>query len=175
MPRFVLPLFLLLLGGCAPPPVRVHIDAEASPTANFAGYRTYAWLTEALSQSVGQAAGDTLTWRIRNGVDAELAGKGYVKQSGRADVLVDYHLVQREMTTDSFKDYLAYRQRGGQAEIQEAYVTGYVEGSLVLEFFDARSQQLVWRGTATAVVNPDPQPDKLQESIRRLLERFPSR
>lgn len=170
MRRLALCLALLVLSSCAPPPVVVHVHVEASPDANFSAARTYAWLTEKVRQQ-----GDSLDFGVRNHIDEQLISKGYIKQAGGADLLVDDHIVQREKTTDSFKDFLAYRESGGQADIQEAYVVGYAEGSLVVDIYDGHTQQLIWRGTGTAVLNPDSQSEKLQESIQRMFNQFPSR
>jgi hypothetical protein len=176
--QFLGVLLLVGLGGCtARKGETISVRSESSPSLDVSAYRTYAWLSASpvrTGQGV-QSEGALSDWRIRNAVERELAAKGYQKRaSGRPDFLVDYAISMREKNTQSIRDYLDYRDRGGSMDAQEAYVFGYQEGSLILEVVDGRTRQLVWRASATAVVNPGP-PDRLiQDAVHGMLHRFPS-
>jgi hypothetical protein len=51
------------------------------------------------------------------------------------------------------------------------------EGTVVLDFLDARTKSLVWRATASGAVQPNPSPEEQQkridEVVAQMLERFP--
>jgi hypothetical protein len=53
----------------------------------------------------------------------------------------------------------------------------YEAGTLLLEFMDARSGKLVWRGVAKGSVDPKSSPERrdenVKEAVRKLLKKFP--
>jgi hypothetical protein len=159
---------------CGTPPA-VRITSEANPTARFSTYRTYNWATPPPERPGPSNKREILEWRIGNAVEAQLAAKGFVKAlSGRPDFLIDYHIERRQKNTETIGDYIRYRQSGGDADVAEAYVFGYEEGSLVLDVFDGQTRDLVWRASATGVINPDQQQARVTEAVRQMLQRFPS-
>jgi hypothetical protein len=48
----------------------------------------------------------------------------------------------------------------------------YDEGTLVVDFIDANSKALVWRGTITDTVEPNRSHDKLEKAIAKLVRKF---
>ncbi len=54
-----------------------------------------------------------------------------------------------------------------------------LRATLVLEIFDARTDELIWRGTTSTWLNVDPEPEKLREFLGEatedILKEFPSR
>jgi hypothetical protein len=170
-------VLLAALAACASKPV-LHVSAERSPTADFAAYRTYRWAVAPAEVPLDHArtSRELLDWRIRNGIESQLAARGYQQvPSGKADVIVGYHLDLRETNTESVGDYIHYRQSGGQEGPQEAYVFGYEVGTLVIEAFDGATRRLVWRSAAGPLLTPETQQDKVREAVRRMMERFPAR
>jgi hypothetical protein len=165
---------LPMLAACASK-MPIRIDAQRSPTANFYAYRTYDWLTpqdEARGQPRGGRA--LLNWRIRTAVERELSARGFERvSSGRPDVLVDYRVEIREKNTQTFGDYMAYRQSGGQEWLTEAYVFGYHEGTVTIEVEDAATRKMVWRASAAGLVDPEAQAELVTDTVRRMFERFP--
>ena len=175
--RALVVLIVVISGACGPP-TPVRIMSEANPTANFSTYRTYNWASSSPGGTRPSPSNDReiLEWRIRNAVEAQLAAKGFVRAlSGQPDFLVDYHIERTQKNTETIGDYIRYRQSGGDAGVGEAYVMGYEEGSLVLDVFDAHTRDLVWRASATGVINPEQQQQRVTEAVRQMLQRFPSR
>lgn len=91
-------------------------------------------------------------------------GKGYTLQTGG--------------TPDFGIDYIIGGQtRGGLRHAQ--WSEAYEEGALVIDVVDAESRELIWRGWATARVDPSDPPskrrDRIQRAVSLILERFPSR
>ena len=48
-------------------------------------------------------------------------------------------------------------------------------GSLVLDFYDARTKQLIWRGVSSEALsnNPEKNEKKLDKAVDKMLEHFP--
>ena len=168
-------LALATLAACASE-IPLRIEAERSPTADFYTYRTYAWMFPPLQETAQRPRGGRalLDWRIRSAVDRQLSARGFEKaSSGRPDLLIDYHIELREKNTETFSDYLAYRKSGGQEWLTEAYVFGYQEGTLTIEIDDAATRHLLWRASATGLVEPERQEERVNAAVQRMFERFP--
>jgi hypothetical protein len=115
-----------------------------------------------------------LNWRIRSAVDRQLSARGFEKvSSGRPDLLVDYRIEIREKNTESFGDYMAYRQSGGQEWLTEAFVFGYQEGTVTIEVDEATTGKMVWRASATGLVDPETHDEQVSDAVGRMFERFP--
>jgi len=173
--RSLLALALATALGCAGN--KMVIKSELDPAADVAGYRTFAWLP--VSPGIpGEPRQDNiiLDRDIRATVDQSLIDKGYVKaSSGTPDFLIGYRAEIREKEINSVLDYYEYRQAGGSDAVTDAYVFGHEEGSLILDVVDGRNRQLVWRASATAVVDPAQRKTRIADALRRMLAEFPPR
>ena len=60
--------------------------------------------------------------------------------------------------------------------ISYAQVTRYTEGTLIVDFVDAKTATSIWRGTATGTVgSAQSNQQKIREAIRKMLETIPPR
>jgi hypothetical protein len=164
------------LGGCSTQ-LGMQIQAGHRPGTDFAHFATYAWKTAGAGAPQWPAKNDraALDWQLRGLIDQQMARQGYrlVGNDG-ADLLVGYRIDTRQTTIeDTFGDYARYRAEGGTESPGEAWVQGYEEGTLVIEASDAKARQLVWYGSATAVVNPKLREQRLPVAVERIFERFP--
>jgi hypothetical protein len=51
----------------------------------------------------------------------------------------------------------------------------WTQGTLIVDFTDPRTNQVVWRGTASAVVNhpENPSPKKVEKAVNKLMAHYP--
>ena len=168
----VLVCTVLAAWGCSQ---KIPIRAEGNPTTNMSAYRTYNWASRPVADAPQTELG-RLDWYVRNAVERALSSKGYVKDTeGPIDFFVGYRVSAKDAVVNTVTDYTKYREMGGKAGIDEAYVFGYREGTLALEIIDARSEALAWRATAQAVVDPAVREQTIDTAVRQMLEQFPSR
>jgi hypothetical protein len=160
--------------GCSASPT---IHAESNPMANFAAYRTYAWGSADTPLLEPLPAAPPLSgvqdWSIRNAVDASLAARGWTVSSN-PDVFVVYGVAVHEMNTSTFSEYARYVSEGGRQGMAEAFVTGYQQGTLYLDLYDARTRQLVWHASASAVVSSGENTDLVRTAVEQMLAKLPS-
>lgn len=178
MTRLQFCLLLLTLAplvGCAGD--KMLVRAELDPAANVGVYRTFAWLPVKPGIPGEPRRDNVLLDRdIRATVDETLRQKGYAKaDSGTPDFLIGYRADIKEKAINSVRDYYEYRQLGGKEAVTDAYVFGHEEGTLSLDVVDGRSGRLVWRASATAVVDPTERKTRIAEALRKMLAQFPSR
>jgi hypothetical protein len=177
----VLTVFVVAVAGCATAAVKSK-DApaeKAAPTFDASGYHTYEWGTaapEVIANEERERDAAVLEYTVRHAVDQQLAAKGYQRiEAGNPDFVVDFGIRLEEKSTDTFGEYITYRDAGGHQELGPAYVFGYEESSLVVQINDARSGKRIWRGAARTVLDDGQDVTKLESSVARLLTEFPSR
>jgi hypothetical protein len=157
---------------CAGLQVRVDFD----PEEDFSTLHTFAWY--AASASSRTAARHEDLWQlVRPKIERTLEQKGYTRESrASADFLVNYHLsLERRFDTRTIN--APYRMSGNEWEVhrtvREEVVVEYDVGTLVIDFLDARTRRLVWRGTANRRLERDPNAQDVEGSIATVLARFP--
>jgi len=163
---YVLPFLLLASGlvSCSP----VVIKSDFDPDANFAQYKTFDLMPHR-SRPGGNPLNEK---RIESAVERQLIAKGYQKQTaGAPDFLVAYHTnVKDKIDVDTY----GYRYgRYGRRVGTYTTVREYQQGTLVVDFVDANSKELFWRGWAKGEVNDSVAKEKIDETIEKILEKYP--
>lgn len=167
--QVLLPLLLLVAACSAIYDVSYDYDAEADLT-NFG---TYDWLP----QPEGVRADDILVKRVKRATNAELGEKGLRMTADNPDFLIAMHAGSEEKVTQSDWGYTYSRNwhhGGGRSRSFR-----YQEGTLVLDFIDGESKELVWQGRAKGFVDKNSNPKKddklVNEAVRKILKKFPPR
>ena len=165
----------LALAGCAARNVGSFLERGS----DFGRYRTYSWAPAAALET-GDARLDNNPFfheRIRADVEEQLAARGFeMTAPGDADLLVRYHASVTQRIDLSDID----RESGncGDGDSCRPYV--YDAGSLVVDFVDARTDKLVWRGWSEesvdgAIDNQALMERKIDRAVARILQRLPGR
>ncbi len=162
-------LFLLALGVASAQQVKTDFDHQA----NFSQYKTYSW------QEV-KAADSLWNTRIKSAVDAQLAAKGWTPVDGGGDVaVVAIATTQTERTLQTFYDGMGggWRWRGFGGGMGEATTTeqDYKEGTLVVDLYDAKTKQLIWRSSAEDTLSNKAEKNEknLDKSVAKMFKKFP--
>jgi hypothetical protein len=163
------------MAGCAAP---LTMDFDYDTAADFAALKTYDWMP-----ATGNAAADELlVKRIRNAVDSQLQAKGHELAAGNPDFLIAMQLSGKTAYGGSAGVGVSVGipvGRAGRISVGggKSKPIEKKEGTLVLDFLDAKTKSLVWRGTASGAVRPTVSPEEQQqrinEVIAELLARFP--
>jgi hypothetical protein len=165
-------LSALTLGACAPMRVSSYLERGVE----FKAYRTFNW-----DQSDSRATGDPrldnnpfFHERVQADVEDFLTRRGFEKTtSGTPELLLHYHA-----SIDQRIDVNSADRAYGYCTECEPYV--YEAGTLVIDFIDARTNKLVWRGWTEGSVegvvdNQEWMEEKIDEVVARILEKLPSR
>ena len=172
--RFALSLSLIAAWTCAGCS-SLTIDADYDEAADFSKYATYAWMAPPDPGEDPLVNDDLTTRRIRESVDRYIGARGLTPaDAADADLLLQHHVALRNRV-DVWDDY-GYRTGRGWAR-PSVDVHQYTEGTLVLDFVDRESKELVWRGSATGVVSKkrSNSAGKIDEAAQLILERYPPR
>jgi len=174
----VLGALMMVGAGCAT--MNVQTDAAPDAAQTTAGYRTYAWLP---LQAEDRAHNPALVPQVQQSADRELAAKGYQRiDSGEPDFRIGWHAnVENRTEVEQINPYYGYVWDptffGPYAYPGAVAVREYREGTLVLDVVDASTNKLVWRGSAEAEVPASAslheRAEKIDEGVKRILEKFP--
>jgi hypothetical protein len=164
-------IFVLLMLGCA---FAQQIRTDFDHQANFSQYKTYSWQQIMPANSLWDA-------RIKNAVDAELTTKGWTQVASGGDVaIVAIKTTQTQRTLQTFYDGFGggwgWRRFGG-GEFGESETTeqDYKEGTLVIDMYDAKNRQLIWRSSAEDALSSKPEKNEknLEKGVAKMFKKFP--
>lgn len=175
-------LVLALLGavGCA----GFQVQQDYDPDTDFSGYKTWYWLPPSPSGDP-RVDNDLSNARVQQAVESSLAARGFRRTStGEGDFGVGYHvLIEGKTSVRVVDDYYGYGpgwgRYGGVAGgvSSQTYVDQYEQGTLILDVVDTRSMGLVWRGSTSARVQEDLEPqerkERIQKAVDAILAEFP--
>jgi len=166
--------FILLLMGLVVSCASVYdVQHDYDKQADFESLKTYDWMTVPEKADIDNLNVE----RVKKAVNAELQAKGLMMTSNNPDFLIAEHLEKKDKVqftnfTSPFGGYYGgYWRPGGNPTYK------YEEGSLTLDFVDAKSNKKIWRGVAKAEVNKANTPEKaeklINEAVQEILKNFP--
>ena len=166
-------LFLLAAAvGCS---TVYDVQFDYNTSTDFANLKTYNWLPVPEKTDI-----DSLdVVRVKKAVNAEMQAKG-LRLASNPDFLIAEHLGKKEKVSvrDWGYDYGPYAGYwGGYWGPGGVSTFQYEEGSLILDFVDPQTKQLIWRGSAKAEVDDMRTPEKrealIDEAVQKILKNFP--
>jgi hypothetical protein len=162
-------VFFLAMVGAA---FAQHVKTDFDHQANFSQYKTYSWQEIKPANSLWDA-------RIKNAVDAQLAAKGWTQLDNGGDVaIVAIKTTQTQRTLQTFYDGMGggWRWRGmggfGQSTTTEQ---DYKQGTLVVDLYDTKTKQLIWRGSAQDTLSDKATKNEknLDKGVAKMFKAFP--
>jgi hypothetical protein len=158
----------VVLAACTSGP---EIRRDTNPSANFAGYKTFAFFSPLATDRAGYET--VFTGRLKEATRRMMESKGYVYSEADPDLLLNFFANVEDKqeirsTPVSMGGYYGYR-RGfyGGYGVTEVETVNYKSGTLNIDLVDARQKLLVWQATAEGRVssearkNPGPAIDKV--------------
>ncbi|QHJ07865.1 DUF4136 domain-containing protein [Hymenobacter busanensis] len=181
----------VLLGSCSP-----AVNVEQRSGVDFSQYRTFAIAeTEVKTQGTTRPVltSSITDATIAQAIESEMAKRGITRTEGQPDFFVSTHLyvedAERVVANPTGPSQLVtypylVRYRGALIPVNYSYwytpaysgshTETYQEGTMVLDIIDAKTNNLVWRGT---IIDPLNDPSRLgkqfAEAARDILDKFP--
>lgn len=137
------------------------VTTDSNRSAPFGSYKTYAWTD-------GTPAPNPLAeQRIHGLVGAQLAARG-LAESNTPDLFVATHVVTAQhpqLVVNGFGWGL-----GGTASVET-----YTVGTLVVDLYDGRTKQMVWRGVATDSLGDKPEKNtkRIDKALGKMFSKYP--
>jgi hypothetical protein len=160
--------FLAMLGAA----FAQHVETDFDHQANFSQYKTYSWQAIKPGDSLWDA-------RIKSAVDTQLAAKGWTQVDSGGDVsIVAIKTTQTQRSLQTFYDGFGggwrWRGFGGMGE-STTTEQDYKEGTLVVDLYDAKTKQLIWRGSAQDTLSDKAEKNEknLDKGVAKMFKKFP--
>ena len=152
------------------------ISYDYDRSADFLNLKTYDWIPVPEKSNMNSL--DLM--RIQKAVSAELNDKGLIKASKDPDFLIASHFGTKDKINVSSWGY-GYgpygRYWGGYWGYGGVSVYQYEEGTLIIDFVEPNSKNLLWRGAAKSVVDntitPENRDKMINDAVQKVLENFP--
>jgi len=160
----------LLLSACA----GVEVRTDHDPAVDFSRYSTYYW------KRLPATSNSLMNGRIVSAVEGQLFAKGWRKvpeQQAQTALAADVTTRQGQRV-DTFHNNWGPGWHGwgmGGQMMTTARVVTYEVGTLVVDLYDVKSRNAIWRGTASDTLsdNPATLQKSLNEGVRQMFVSFP--
>lgn len=155
-------LFLLIAASCS----TIKVSSDFDKSAQFAGYKTYAFTPEALSLNIEELNRKRLISAIEN----ELSLKGFSKAEN-PDVLIDVKVTGEQKqtatatSTGTYGYGYGYRYGWGGGGTTTINYDSYVEGTVFVNMIEAAKKEVVWQGRGVGTIDPDASAEKREKNI----------
>jgi hypothetical protein len=157
-----------VLAACSP---MLEVNNTFDDEANFNGYITYDIMAKEQMDMTGSAAAkfagrrEVLEDEMVKAIKKNMEAKGFEFDPENPDILVAYYVgVRNEVFMANYG--MTYADLTENVAVQSVQ-----DGTMRIDFVDAKTEQLVWRGDAYGAVNRDPTEDMIRKNVDRAVKK----
>jgi hypothetical protein len=154
---------LALSMACSSP---MTFDYLYNKESDFTKLKTYDWMP--IPQNV--PVREQVVQNVKSAANKQLEAKGFVVKPEQPDFLIAMH-GQRETKTEVINWGETYsRSELYYYGLSSREVFTSIEGTLTLDVIDATTKKMVWQGTASSALRPDPTPQQQEKTLNKAVE-----
>ena len=166
-------LCIILIAGCS---TVYGVKYDYSTDTDFSKYKTYDLMPVPKTANMNEF----VVARVKKAIEAELSAKGLKRSSQNPDFLIAEHLAKQDKVEINSWGY-GYGPYGGYWGgcwgLDQISTYHFEEGTLILDFIDAGSKKLIWRGTAKSDLQGVDSPEKsealINKAVQKILQKYP--
>jgi hypothetical protein len=147
------------------------VKTDYNKGTDFTQYKTFMWIKEP------QTTNPLMKQRVIEDVNAALTGKGLQLVTDNADLCVAAHAATKQnKTLNTFYNGFGGGWRwGGGFGSATTTVDTYTVGTLVVDIFDSKTKDAIWRGTSSKTLSGDPAKNagNLNKAVEKMFKDFP--
>ena len=160
------------------------VTGDYEKSTDFSAYKTYMFV--GWQDDSDQVMNDFDKKRLRESIKSEMDARQFNFVESDADMAVSlYVVVDQKTSTTAYTNYYGgagygVGRRGyggwGHGSATTSYSENdYLQGTLVLDMYDATSKDLIWQGIATGTITekPEKRDKKIPKAIAKLMKKFP--
>ncbi len=149
--------------GCASAP---KVDADYNESYNFSNIKNYYMIPDKEADYLGQPGSSLTDQRIEKAISFEMDKRNLAPVArDQADILISFHITTKDKTRIrnynmgySYGSYGGYRRSSmsmgyGSNYGNDISVQQYVEGQLLIDLVDPKTNNVVWRGIASKKID----------------------
>ena len=149
-----------------------QVKTDYDRNADFAQYKTYSWEQVKTKDPLDVD-------RIKSAVNAALAAKGWTQVDSGGDISVmAMEITHNQQTLNTYYDGFGggwrWRGFGGLGEATTTTET-YKVGTLIVDLFDAKTKELVWRGSSSDTLSNNSSKNirNMNKDVEKMFKNFP--
>ena len=174
----ILLLALAVLASCSP---WKNVYSVEEPGVDLYQYRTFNWLENPTTR-LGNSGPEWLTAatqsKIRAATEEQLARLGFQPCADRPDLLLHYHVVVKNEVLYVNDRTCEIRNEPIYGRCNHVRPVQYSEGTLIIDFIDAKNGNQVWRGAVVSLledVPPNQAEARIKAAVEAIFKKFPER
>jgi hypothetical protein len=162
MKHQLLAVFALLLLAAAPA-LSQQVSVNYNHSASFGQYHTYAWG----GNNANQIQNSILAQVAKQDIENAMSQKGFTKvtEAQNPDLILTANGGMRQQTSWS-----AWGMRGIGGGMGGISPEQNVEGTMIVDLYDAKTQSLIWRGIAQDTLNNNG--NKNQQMVEKAIQKM---
>jgi hypothetical protein len=149
------------------------VYVTSSPSGNFSAYHTYAWGQQ---KNPNQIANSIMAQEAQTQINTQLQSKGLklVQESENPDLVV---VGSGGMKTETSYTAMGMGMRGFGGGMGTITPEQNVIGTLIVDIYDLKAKQMVWRGVAQGTLNTKNSQKNMQlldKAIVKMFKKYPN-
>ena len=161
----ILGLLLGLLVGSA---AAQSVQSDFDRTFQFSNLKTFSFAVQRRGATDPLSTDSLNDGRIKTGLESQLIANGFRMETEKADFVIAYYVTTKNKLSVQDFGYGPPRWFGGR----DIRVNQDTEGTLMVDFIDARTNQVVWRGRAIGTLDMKGVDKKISKSTEKLVKQF---
>ena len=168
--RLVFATFLLFLTSCC----SLQVSSETAEEADLNKYSSYT-LTDTEEGFLANV-NPTQKMQLEKAIEQQAQAISTLKNNSGftgPDVLINYFVVvDTKRDLDTYTNY--YGRRRWRYQITEVEVREYTQGTLIVDFIDATTKEVVWHGSTSGVIttNSIELEQKINDAVKAIFEKY---
>jgi hypothetical protein len=167
--------------------VTTHVETAAG--VNFNNYKTFGWANINGERKEDAADNDIVDNNIKNAITSQLENKGWMEATQNPDVILDYNVMVEKKVNQVSEPVYSYpythyyynglrRRRGYMYYPNDlvgyhTYNVPFKQGTLTVNMVDAKTNKLVWQGSAQGdVSNTTVTTGEMQTDVTSIFKKF---
>ncbi|OIN58568.1 DUF4136 domain-containing protein [Arsenicibacter rosenii] len=164
-----------MMAACSP---AITVQYDYDPKVNVRQFATYR-IEADRQRNADPIVGSNLNQRrIADALDQSLKGRGYKPvQDGEADLVVRFFTDSRDrQQVQSNNTWSPYWGWGWGMPNNQVYTRNYEENRVVINVYDARTNDIIWQGWAKGQLNTKKERERdtaFRETVASIMKNFP--
>jgi len=164
----VLGMLAMLLGMLAISASAQSVQSDYDRGFRFSELKTFSFMPQRRDATDPLASDSLNDGRIRNGLESQLIANGFKVETTRPDFVIAYYVTTKNKFNVQDFGYGPPRWFGSR----DIRVNQYSEGTLMVDFIDARTNQVIWRGRASGTLEMKGVDKKISKSVEKLIKQY---
>ena len=164
----VLGMLAMLLGMLVVSASAQEVQSDYDRSFRFSELKTFSFMPQR-REATDPLASDSLNdGRIRTGLESQLIASGFKVETTRPDFVIAYYVTTKNKLSVQDFGYGPPRWFGSR----DIRVNQYSEGTLMVDFIDTRTNQVIWRGRASGTLEMKGVEKKISKSVEKLVKQY---